>query len=263
MNPFEHHSLSKIVERYKRDGFYIIKKCVNGTDLKIMSDYLTNKWQAYFQKEGYKKPHTKLELHGDTLLISPAFRKLALNDHLLKLATLLQGDDIQINYFGAQINPKQKPEKNGMSIHRDGGELYENLGYPFPDLGVKFALWLTDGMELNRGNFIVIPGTQYREVESNNDETYSLKIEAGDVIMFDPRMLHGRGPNHSDIIRQVIFMEYGPRWLEPKWNNSNLLTIKSNLRPIEFQLYSLFDDPWRSFAPRWIEKPLHRHLNKD
>ncbi|WP_049191840.1 MULTISPECIES: phytanoyl-CoA dioxygenase family protein [Serratia] len=262
MKSLETINPSEIIEKYREHGFYTIKNCISHTERKVMSDFLTKKWKIYFDKEGKEKPHTKLEIHGDSLLLSPVFRKLAINNHLLELATLLQGDDIQINYFGAQINPKQKLDKKGMAIHRDSGELYEKLGYPYPDLGVKFALWLTDGMELNRGNFIVVPGTQYQKSTDSDIPQKILRLEAGDVIMFDPRMLHGRGPNHSDIIRQVIFIEYGPRWLEQKWNNSQLQEIRNSLKPLELQLYSLFDDPWRSFAPRWTEKPLLRHMNK-
>jgi ectoine hydroxylase-related dioxygenase (phytanoyl-CoA dioxygenase family) len=74
---------------------------------------------------------------------------------------------------------------------------------------------------LNNGCLLVVPG--YSEGPQHSDRVttpmeheHPIETEVGDVIVFDPRLLHGSLPNETEEYRFNIRL-----WIQTRWKETN------------------------------------------
>lgn len=132
----------------------------------------------------------------------------------------LLGWNIQINHSHMNVD-LPAPGESAFGWHRDGAIATWDLATAVPLLGTKVAFYLTDVSREDAANTYVIPGSQ-NTIERPLPPAGTRPADAvpvvggpGTVLIMDPRILHCRGPNHSDAPRQVLFLQYGFRWLRP------------------------------------------------
>jgi ectoine hydroxylase len=150
-------------------------------------------------------------------------RFLALLDLPVVLSKVvgILGFNVRINHSHINEDPPS-PTDVGFGWHKDGAMASWDMPIrPIPLLGVKVAFYLTDVSETNRGNTYVIPGSHRNETlevppsGQPVDGGRAITGRAGTVMLMDPRIIHCRGGNTSDILRKVLFLQFAFRWLQP------------------------------------------------
>lgn len=118
--------------------------------------------------------------------------------------------------------PEADDHWKAISWHRDGGSSSVEMQEPHPRLLIKVAYWLTDLTEPGRGGIRFVPGSHRlmgppAQAPGSPDPygAIELRARAGDAVLFEQRMWHAVGPNHSDMVRKGLFFGYGYRWLRP------------------------------------------------
>lgn len=196
------------------------------------------------------KPHSKVEVAGEIVVDDRAVRATACSPRLLGVILRSMGPNIYVNYAGFMMNPPQAAEKKPMEFHQDGGRISrESNGAPDPRYSIKAAVWLTDGTTLGRGNFFVVPGSHLwstRPADDLDSMAVPVHVAAGDAILFERRVWHTRKPNTTNVTRKVLFLDFAPRWMEPK---CPMADPSSFSEPLERQLFGN-DSGWETFAPK-------------
>jgi ectoine hydroxylase-related dioxygenase (phytanoyl-CoA dioxygenase family) len=127
--------------------------------------------------------------------------------------------------------------------HRDGGTSSSEMQEPHPRLLIKVAYWLSDLSEPGRGAIRFIPGS-HRMVGrpahppgmADPYGAIEMRAKAGDAVLFEQRMWHAVGPNHSDMVRKSLFFGYGYRWLRPMDYVTMPRELLDRVSPIRRQL---------------------------
>ena len=108
--------------------------------------------------------------------------------------------------------------------HQDSMRVNDELEtHPRPRLSLKIGFYLTDASQPNRGNTLVLPGSQLADEldcpsdgMSNPDGAEPLCVKAGTAVIIDRRIWHSRSPNLWDQTRKVVWLGYSYRWLRTK-----------------------------------------------
>jgi ectoine hydroxylase-related dioxygenase (phytanoyl-CoA dioxygenase family) len=108
--------------------------------------------------------------------------------------------------------------------HQDSMRVNDELEtHPRPRLSLKIGYYLTDASEPDRGNTLVVPGSQLQDdIDCPNDGVSNppgaepLCVKAGTAVIIDRRIWHSRSPNLWNQTRKVIWYGYSYRWLRPK-----------------------------------------------
>ena len=117
---------------------------------------------------------------------------------------------------------------------------------PRPRLSVKIAVFLTDLHRPGRGNLEVIAGS-HREDRLERPLRPALGFEppvgaapvlarAGDVLVFDRRLWHARGPNLNGPVRRALFFGYTFRWISQRESHGLGQAELERLSPVRSQL---------------------------
>lgn len=158
--------------------------------------------------------------YADILALDPSFLELLDHPTVFPKVWGLLGWNIQINHSHMNVDLPD-PNETAFGWHRDGAIATWDLATAVPLLGVKVAFYLTDINRADAGNTYLIPGSQNNLARSlpapgvGASDALAIVGGPGTVLIMDPRIIHCRGPNHAAMPRQVLFLQYGFRWLRP------------------------------------------------
>ncbi|WP_419735689.1 phytanoyl-CoA dioxygenase family protein [Pseudomonas sp. COR18] len=241
-------------EQIQRDGYVVLRNLMDSQELEHLLNHADNFWDTLHDPQ---RPQSKLEVHGAAVAQIASVRMAACKKRLIDTVLTLLGPNIYVNYIGFTINPPQSEDKQHMAYHQDGGRISKEHAQFFePRYTVKAAIWLTDGTRLGVGNFYVIPGSHRwkQKPDTKIDElAIPVYVEPGDVILFERRVWHTRKTNTSNTRRKVLFVDYAPRWMEPKCQ-MDITPPPTYSSPVEEQLFNN-KETWRAYAPRKIDLP--------
>ncbi|NKB71829.1 MAG: hypothetical protein GKR89_32535 [Candidatus Latescibacteria bacterium] len=154
--------------------------------------------------------------------------------------------NIQLYHSHLGVTPQEgeagQPLPARLGFHQDSGRVNQELeGHPRPRLSLKVSFWLSDCSEEGRGNFYIVPGSHLnddlqRPEQGLPEGAIPVLARPGDVVFFDRRLWHARSPNHSPIVRKVLFYGYAYRWLRTKDNMTVLPHLYESCSPIRRQL---------------------------
>lgn len=137
--------------------------------------------------------------------------------HPLVIATVeahLQ-DQIQLSEISSiQIEPGEVAQ----TLHYDDG-CYP-LPRPHPPLMVS-AIWSLDAFTEANGASRVLPASHLDpqpDLEAAESATIALEMPAGSVGLWDGRLIHGGGANHTDRPRRAVAVLYARAWLRQQEN---------------------------------------------
>ena len=143
------------------------------------------------------------------------------------------------------VPPEPRLERGHKRLgwHQDSGRLNQDLETdPRPRVSVKIGYFLTDTTVPDSGSVYVVPGSHLwnelqfpAEEESEPIDAVALKVPAGSAIIFDRRLWHARGPNHSTSTRIVLYYGYSYRWLKPR-DDMTIDNLLDRCDPIRRQL---------------------------
>jgi ectoine hydroxylase len=127
--------------------------------------------------------------------------------------------------------------------HQDSMRVNDEIEtHPRPRLSLKVGYYLTDVSTPDRGNTLIVPGSQLWDTVdcpadgvSNPEGSEPLCLKPGDAVIIDRRIWHSRSPNLCDETRKVIWYGYSYRWLKPK-DAMTVSHIYPQLDPIRRQI---------------------------
>ncbi|MAI79218.1 MAG: hypothetical protein CL917_09775 [Deltaproteobacteria bacterium] len=187
------------------------------------------------------KAQNRVDIFG----MDRAFLELTDLDTILPKIQGLLGDNIWINHSHINRNPTTSTKRKfGYSWHRDGGAVIEDLPSPVPLVFIKVGFYLSDLSEPNRGQTFILPGSHHSSAPpppspKRPAEAIPLNTRPGDAILFDFRTIHSlQSPNHSDMIRRAVFIQYGYRWIQP-FSDCTFAEGSNPLSPVRRQLLGL------------------------
>jgi len=251
MNEKEQHveMIHRLCDEIESDGYTVIRGLIDAEARAELTRHADLIWK---QATDPQRPHSKVEVGGGAIEAIDAVRSLARDVRLLGTMLALLGPNIYVNYAGFTINPPQNRNKSPMDFHTDGGRISsEHHNGVEPRYSIKTSVWLTDGSELGRGNFHVVPGSHKWRMRPEGDLdslAVPVLVNAGDAIVFERRVWHTRKPNLSSMTRKVLFLDYAHRWMERKCPAANI-PVAHFSHPIENQLFNNQAD-WLAFAPK-------------
>ena len=155
------------------------------------------------------------------------------------------GWNIYLYHSHIDVTPPADPESLSWRVawHQDSMRVNDEIeSHPRPRLSLKIGFFLTDLTESNRGNTLVVPGSQsWDDIDcpndgvSNPEGSQPLCLKPGTAVVLDRRAWHSRSPNLSDVTRKVVWFGYAYRWLRPK-DEMTVEHLYPKLDPIRRQL---------------------------
>ena len=210
--PMEQKQLRK---QYQEDGYLIFKKVLDINLLQETSNHVD--WLME------KNPDLRPENLGHFLMSDdPFWVRLVGDDRLLDIAEIFVGKDIAL--FASHYISKPPSDGRPVLWHQDGSY------WPLEPMEVV-TLWLAvDESTAENGCMRVIPGTHYSQLQEMKrrqdipnvlssgidpdlvDETRAVDVilEAGDVSVHHPNIIHGSNPNLSAKRRCGLTIRYIP-----------------------------------------------------
>ncbi|MFO0802553.1 MAG: phytanoyl-CoA dioxygenase family protein [Gemmataceae bacterium] len=127
--------------------------------------------------------------------------------------------------------------------HQDSMRVNDEIEtHPRPRLSLKVGFYLSDTSEPDRGNTLVLPGSQLQDEldcpadgASNPEGAVPVCVKPGGALILDRRTWHSRSPNLWNQTRKVVWIGYGYRWLRPK-DGLSVSHLLPKLDPIRRQL---------------------------
>ncbi len=122
--------------------------------------------------------------------------------------------------FGMTVLTDVKPGEVAQQLHRDSAV------YPLP---VSFGpveintIWAIDEFTRANGATVLSPGSHLRDTrpsEYHSEALAAATMGPGSVLVYDGRLIHGAGPNHSRSTRLGMIIEHVVRWLRPAENHT-------------------------------------------
>ena len=204
-----------IREQYERDGYVVVRNAIDAE--------LVEEGRAHIAWLLAKHPDLRPEQLGHTLVKDdPFWVRLVGDDRLLDIAEQFVGPNIAL--FASHYIAKPPYEGQPVLWHQDGSY------WPLEPMAVV-TLWLAlDESTPANGCMRVIPGTHtmnLQAVERRNDvanvlssgmdtalvdeaQAVDVVLEAGDVSIHHPNIIHGSEPNTSSTWRRGLTIRYIP-----------------------------------------------------
>jgi ectoine hydroxylase-related dioxygenase (phytanoyl-CoA dioxygenase family) len=181
-----------------------------------------------------------------TVVEDDLFLELLDNERTFPLLWDILGWNIQLYISHLIVYPPEPDGRDrktkGAGWHQDGGRPVEELERPAPRLSLKVSYWLSDTTIPDCGALRIVPGSHklarpaQSDPECDPDGTIEVRVRPGTAVLFDRRMWHSRGHNHSDVTRKVLFFGYSYRWLRGLDYNNMPEALLARCDPIRRQL---------------------------
>ena len=154
-----------------------------------------------------------------------------------------------LNHFSLQLQTSHLimvPPKAGIhniGWHQDGGSPGSYVGGIRALASLKVGFFLTDLLQPDMGQLMVIPGSHRRAeppvVPADGSDpvgAIQLRVKAGTAVVFHQGLYHGGAVNTSDRTRIVLYYGYGFRWTKPIDYDTMPADLLARCTPIGRQL---------------------------
>ena len=240
---------------FDRDGFLVLRKVLDRGKI----DALVTAGDALFASGALENRDTSSDGwdgYRNCLPRDPAFRGLLTNPATFPVVSQLIGPNIhlissQLIYMASHAPGAKRsirvPERHGW--HRDLYGVTQDLGYRgVPRLALKVGFYLTDCPDPSYGMTLFAPGShKLQEPLSippgaiDPPGAAQPKMEAGDAVIFENRLWHAGGLNHSGVTRKVVMLQYAFRWIKAVDYVPQELSAPDDYSETERQLLGLRD----------------------
>ena len=182
------------------------------------------------------------------------------------------GWHIQLYHTHMMTVPPMPLPENGqrpLGWHQDSGRLNQDLETdPRPRISVKIGYFLTDTTAPDSGSVYVVPGSHlWNDLsfpdgdDSEPAGAVALHVPAGSAIIFDRRLWHASGHNHSSTTRIVLYYGYSYRWLKPR-DDMTVDHLLDRCDPIRRQLLGVSTGNHGFTSPKDEDVPLREWIRE-
>jgi ectoine hydroxylase len=195
----------------------------------------------------------------------PEFTRLATDPRLVSLIAAALTPNIHVYHSHLDIHPPEPPAPTAWRWHEDGGRMSADIETRIR-LSLKVCYWLSDVEAPGLGNMEVIPGSHRwtkplpRTPGTPPAGAVPVLARAGDAVLFDRRIWHGRGTNRSERTRAAVFFAYTPRWIAQRETGS-AAQLAAETSPFRRQLLGCAD--WDTCHVARKDLPVARLLDPD
>lgn len=148
------------------------------------------------------------------------FRDLLFHPAIRELVPEMLGEDYTLSSFTANIaGPGGEP----MMLHSDQG--YAPRSTPYA-VAVN-AAWMLEDHSAENGGTRLVPGSHlWPETPADKPDVASISADApaGTLLMFDGRMWHGTGANHTNRKRHLLLAYFCRPFIRPQENHTMSLS---------------------------------------
>ena len=201
---------------FDKNGFLVVPNALSAEEIKRyertsdrMIDALDNKGSYVQLRPG--------------IVQEPAFHPLLTHSPAVPYIAQLLSPNIQLHTTAVIYKyPEPDSEETRMrrGWHRDAG-ITEDLGHAnLPRVGIKAAYCLTDFHEPLSGMTLFAPGSHLLASPltipkggADPEGAVDLRLNAGDLVLFENRVFHTAAPNLSDRVSKAVIFGYAYRWL--------------------------------------------------
>ena len=144
------------------------------------------------------------------------FRRMVMNEAVHALVRHLLGDDILLFSFTANV-----ANKGGLAQPLHGDQTFAPPETPYPL--IANCAWMLDAFTEENGATRVVPNTHKLGRWPDTDahiETAPAVGPAGAIMVWDGRLWHGTGANHTDAPRRGLLAAYCKPFLRPQENST-------------------------------------------
>ncbi len=211
-------------ERFETDGFLVVEEALSGAQVRDLYNASSEIVAAYRRER--KLADDVMANPFDFIGSGKPFLDLLDWHKTFPKVWGILGWHIQLYHTHMMTVPPEPraADRKRLGWHQDSGRL--NLDFetnPRPRVSVKIGYLLTDTRMPDSGSVYVVPGSHLRNElqfpegdETEPVEAVPLRVPAGTAIIFDRRLWHARGPNHSEATRIALYYGYSYRWLKPR-----------------------------------------------
>lgn len=200
---------TEVREALRLQGFVLMKSAVKPELLEKATE------KAWGTIKHFSAELDQLKKSGDLPYCLP----MPVNDHIPLLdhaEALLQSIGADPYWLQNLMLIMKTPHEGRRFWHTDNPPIYSPSHEDAPELFVIYMLQKTS-VELKNGCLLVVPGyqkgPQHKErVTTPIEGEYPVETELGDVIIMDPRLLHGSLPNETNGHRFNVRL-----WIQTRW----------------------------------------------
>ena len=162
-------------------------------------------------------------------------RTRALDDLILS-PLLLETIDTIIGpcQFGMTVLSDVKPGEVAQQLHRDSAIYPLPVGFGPVEIN---TIWAIDEFTRANGATVLSVGSHLRDTRHSEYQSEVLAVatmDPGSVLLYDGRLIHGAGRNHSSSTRLGLIVEHVVRWLRAAENHTLTVSpaVAANLPPV-------------------------------
>lgn len=250
--------------QFEEEGYLIVRNAVEADRLDLLEQIVDTIWA----EEKYKGLSESSNLFFPNFVGQhQAFIDLLDNPKVFPKVWDIMGWNIYLYHSHLGVTPQEKPTDDPMKyplgFHQDSGRVNADIeiSSPRPRISLKVAYWLSDVSETGRGNFYIVPGSHLKETITKPQDqlpegAIPVCVNRGDAVFFDRRLFHARSPNHSSLVRKVLFYGYGYRWIRTKDDTTIRPDLFAKCDPIRKQLLGHGTNCNGFFSPKDEDVPL-------
>ena len=210
------HRAGPAVRSIEVDGFVMFPGVLSPDELAALSEELSGLAAARVLAR------TRLRVVRDVHR-SPARQAVELigDPSMLGFVRRVLGDDIVCM---SASYARYEPGYPGMALHTDCQPYGSDLFGPLASVPVSLRVfYYLDGLSADRAPLRVVPSSHlslhqganpYQRFAAHPEEEVVI-CPAGSVVVVNPRLFHGVGPNRTDEARSVYTVSYRPSWAGP------------------------------------------------
>lgn len=194
---------------YQKYGWCILEKVV--TDSEIVSFEGTFNEICELEKLSLNKDFLNTGCHVSSESRSKTQNIIRQNVKVI-LPRAFDMNKVEINTGGSYV-VKPAHEQSDLATHQDSSFIDEEKDYslflwvPFCDVTHNNGpVWVLSGSHLwgNTQRGLCVPWNLSKHISLMNKYMHPVFINKGDILVFDPALVHGSGPNLSNEIREAI-----------------------------------------------------------
>ena len=208
---------SDILDRIDRDGAVIIDAIISPDETKQFAAELAPLLKTAAQGQDSFSGFSTTRV-GALIATSEICRRLATNALLLEIAEAMLGKFSPTVQLSLTQAVNIAPGEGAQILHRDrglwGGHIPRRIE---TQLGTMIAI--TDFTHEN-GATRVVPGSAHWEAKRQPEphEIASAEMKAGSILVYNGTVIHGGGPNATDVPRLGVLLHYTLGWLRQQEN---------------------------------------------